>query len=407
MIMKNDKKKILLVVPSNDGTIAFVSHNLYEAFLKTPNVEVKVALIYKFPDKDLSALGKGFSFPNSYSFSKTQVSGLSKQFSFFQMIIWLRKIKKEFKPDMTVSTLNACSSINVLAGGKDYKIGLFQSPHFQSKVLGILIHWQNIFSYICFFPFLDNLFCISQEVYNSILNSFPLIDKKKVEVVYSVHNVLSIKELASAELDEFEMNYFNGNVILYCGKLESNKAPERLVKAFGIKKDLFSKNTHLIFIGDDKNYYEKQINYWSVIEPLLDYYKITDRVHYWGMKPNIYKYMSRAKLSTSYSEGLPGVHIESLILGTPVVSTNSSQGVWEIFSCNDKYDKELGGYFVADNGIITSNLSFADSTKYDVDIQNLANAIEYIIDDKLIKKDFLFKENILAKNVVAKYLAKI
>jgi len=406
--LKN-KKKILLVVPSNDGTIAFVSHNLYEAFLKAPNVEIKVALIYKFSDKDLSALGKEFSFEDSYSFSGAKVSGLNKQLSFFRMIFWLRKIKKEFKPDMTISTLNSCSTINVLAGGKDYKIGLFQSPHFQSKVLGFLIHCQNILSYIFFFPFLDSLFCISQEVYNSILKSFPLIDKKKVEVVYSVHNVSLITKLASEDLDEFEMNYFKGNVILYCGKLESNKAPDRLVKSFGMNIDLFPKDTHLIFIGEDQNYYEKTKNYWTIIQPLLEYYKISDRVHYWGMKSNIYKYMSRAKVvvSSSYSEGLPGVHIESLIIGTPVVSTNSSQGVWEILSCNDKYNRNLDGIFVADNGIISSNLSFTDITKYDVDIENMANAIEYILNDKLGNKVFLFKEKILAKNVVKKYLEKI
>jgi|GEM_PF-1269725 len=409
MSNKNNKKKILLLVPSNDGTIAFVSYNLYDAFLKTPNVEVKVALIYKFSDKDLSALGKGFSFEDSYSFSSNQVSGLRKQFSFFRMIFWLRKIKKEFKPDMTISTLNACSTINVLSGCSDFKIGLFQSPHFQSKVLGHLIYWQNIFSYGFIFPLLDNLFCISQEVSNSILHSFPLINKKKVEVVYSVHNVLSIEKLASDELDELEMKYFKGNVILYCGKLESNKAPERLVKAFGIIKDVLPKDTQLVFIGEDKNYYDKKQNYWTEIIPLLNHYKITDRVHYLGMKENIYKYMSRAKVvvSSSYSEGLPGVHIESLIVGTPVISTNSSQGVWEILSCNDKYNKELDGFFVADNGIICSNLSFNDTTKYNVDIQNMAYAIEYVLNNKLAKNDFLFKEKILAKNVVSKYLKKI
>ena len=71
--------------------------------------------------------------------------------------------------------------------------------------------------------------------------------------------------------------------------------------------------------------------------------------------------------------------IESLILGTPVVTTNSSKGIWEIFSCVDKYQKDLDRNYVCDCGIITPNHSFTNKQFYASDIQFLAEAISSIV----------------------------
>lgn len=75
-------------------------------------------------------------------------------------------------------------------------------------------------------------------------------------------------------------------------------------------------------------------------------------------------------VSSSYSEGLPGVIIEALALGVPVISTNSSRGIWEIFGCSEQYDKNMKEQRVVPDGIITSNTG---DDKYDDEM--LAKAI--------------------------------
>jgi len=59
---------------------------------------------------------------------------------------------------------------------------------------------------------------------------------------------------------------------------------------------------------------------------------IEQKVKFLGFVKNPYPYIKNAKLlvSSSNSEGLPRVIVESLILNTPVVSTYSSEGVFEV-----------------------------------------------------------------------------
>ena len=84
---------------------------------------------------------------------------------------------------------------------------------------------------------------------------------------------------------------------------------------------------------------------WDGLDTMAARMGITENVHYLGVRKNPYKYMRMAKVlvSCSFSEGLPGVLIESLFLNTPVISTNSSEGVWEILNCVEKYNPRLKG----------------------------------------------------------------
>ena len=66
---------------------------------------------------------------------------------------------------------------------------------------------------------------------------------------------------------------------------------------------------------------------------------------------------SVAIVSSSYTESLPGVIIEALSIGIPVISTNSSKGIWEIFSVLDKYDEKLSKTLTTKCGYLTPNIS--------------------------------------------------
>ena len=231
------------------------------------------------------------------------------------------------------------------------------------------------------------------------LKSFPLIRANKKCVIYNVHNVEKIHKLAAEVIeDDYEKLIFSKPVILYCGRFDENKAPVRSVEAFA--KASISEDAQLVFIGGGDD------NMWKKLQDKANDLKIGHRIHYFGKKSNPYKYMaaSRALISSSYSEGLPGVMIESLILGRPVVTTNSSKGIWEIFSCVVEYDSELPGMHINECGAITSNLSHKDKSAYNRDIDNLSKGISTVMIATTLQ-DFKFEEKVKAENIVNQFLS--
>lgn len=380
-----NKKRILIIAPSNKGTIAMCSLNLWKSFLLEEDISVKCVLVYKFKDGL-----KEFEDCEICSTSKNNF--FEKVFNIIYQLRNLKKIKASFKPDVTISTLLNCSTINVLAGGDDKKIGIFHSPHQQMKEKGFIIYLSTLLIYRFIYPRLDILSCVSEEVRKSIQTSFKSIFPNKLKVIYNIHLVDQIRNKANESLDTHEEEIlFNKNIILYCGRLDKNKAPDRLLRAYiksGVQEDY-----QIVYIGPDSGI-GKEVKF------LAEKNGINHFIHFLGPKKNPYKYIKRASMlvSSSYSEGLPGVLIESLALGIPVISTNSSEGVWDILRCKDSYVKNLSSLKFTSDGIITPNTG---DDEFDENL--LAEAIK-----KYNKHDFnvtfMFRSLVSPKSVVSQYL---
>lgn len=380
-------KKVLLLVAGDNGTIGSCSLNLYEAIKSVRQYEVKCAIVHHFEN--------GYDgFKDALYFDKENKGGLLEQ------IKWLKCIKDTFSPDVTISTLFGVTTLSVLSGGKDKKIGIFHSPHQQMKAEGIARYSIALAQYAFLYPMLDKLCCVSEEVKNS-LSAFPWIKDEKKQVVYNVHNIERIITKSKEELSDIaEQEIFSYPTIVYCGRLDRNKAPMRAIEAFA--KAQRPQNAQLVFIGDD------QENLRPELEKAAKRLTIDSQIHFLGRKVNPYKYIGRssALISSSYSEGLPGVMIEALSLGVPVVTTNSSKGIWEIFSASDKYDKNLVGLFESYCGIISSNISFRNPQKYQTDIENLASAIGKVFQIGKIEF-FLFANSVNGETIVNQLLSDI
>ena len=378
-----EKKRILIVIAGNNGTIGMCSRNLYLALKQQSNLEVKCVGVHHFEN--------GLEEFENIEYYKPTGNIIFNKIGPLAQIQWLRKIKKEFRPDITISTLFSTSIINVLSGNYGKKIGIFHSPHQQMKVFGKLSYFITLCNYTFIYPHLDKLACVSEEVKES-LKVFPFISRKKIEVIYNVHNAKLIKEKGNEDIPEKEIELLSHPYILFCGRLDENKAPRRALESFA--KAQKPSDANIIYIGGEEN---GQLD--RLMQKAVEL-GVNNKVHYLGKKNNPYVYMKHASalISSSYSEGLPGVMIESLILGTPVVTTNSSKGIWEIFSCSNEYQKELDTNYVTDCGIITPNLSYQDSAKKDYDIQKLADAISVIWEFSKVNS-FKFEEKVSAKYI--------
>lgn len=384
------KLRILIVCPYDNGTIGKCSLNLWKAIETVPDVEVQCIVKHHFPNGYPE-----FSGCEVYS-NLPPKGGIGNLTSMGSQINWLRKQKKHFSPDITISTLFSCSALNVLAGGKDTKTGIFHSPHYQAKAHGRFAYAFTLFYYKFLFPHLDRLFCVSNEVKRSIVESFPEIDPKKVSVVYNAHDIEDIHRKGSEAIeDSKEEEIFTHPILVYVGRFDRNKAPERALRAFSALPA--DNDAHLAYIGGGNEDYQKEL------EEEATRLGISDRVHFLGHKSNPYKYLSKAQalVSSSFSEGLPGVIIEALALGTPTIATNSSEGIWEILSCDKDYDRNLKENYVASAGIITPN-----SGDYDHDIKCLNKAMYLTLTtDSKTRIDDRFIEKVSFANVAKHYIS--
>ena len=163
--------------------------------------------------------------------------------------------------------------------------------------------------------------------------SFPDINTNK-EVIYNTVDYSKIISIANETISDLEIDNDKINLVSV-GRYTHQKGYERLLM---IIKELANqeKNVHLYLIGKG----ELEDEYIKIIkEQNLERY-----VTLVGFKTNPYKYVKSCDLfvCSSYSEGFSTAVTESLIVGTPVVTTLCS-GMEELLGYNNEY------------GIITDN----------------------------------------------------
>ncbi len=357
-------KKIIVFSPSNKGTIAFCSANIIRT-LKEEKVNVLPIVLYKEEG--------GFEEYNNckYIVDKTKYSGAN--ISFFQKLKKYKVYKKEFGPDITISTLVSVNTLNVLSGGKDIKIGIFHSPLEQTKNVSYLNYLRCLLTYKFLFKKLDYLYAVSVTTQKDAERHIG----RKVQVVYNIHNFSEIHRLSEVELSKEEECIFKKPTVLYVGHLYDTKGVQRLLNAFSkIKKEA---NLVLVGSASDGTIPSKYID-------IANNVGIGDKTFFLGYQSNPYKYMRNCTVFClpSYSEGLPGVIIETLSLNKRVITTNSSIGVWEILQCIKDYNEGVKLPFANELGIITSNDDLNNEC-----VNQLTNAIdkELDVDEKILQFD--------------------
>ncbi|NDP27189.1 MAG: glycosyltransferase family 4 protein [Flavobacterium sp.] len=142
--------------------------------------------------------------------------------------------------------------------------------------------------------------------------------KSEIITIYNPFDCDEIKLLGNAFIPE-EKKY-----ILAVGRMnERVKQFDKLIEAYSISK-LPNKEVQLLIIGEGK--------YLNELKELVFKKKLTDKVIFKNYKTNPHPYQKSAFFTvvSSKNEGFPGAIVESLILGTPVVSFDCFCGPNEI-----------------------------------------------------------------------------
>lgn len=183
----------------------------------------------------------------------------------------------------------------------------------------------------CYHSF-DKIVCVSETVKRDFAGLFSC--KAEPVVLYNTVEVDVIKEKMKEKVDDI---VFSSDEINICSvaKLMKVKGYDRLVRIQRrLREDGFPTHVYIVGKGEEKETLEEMI--WK--------YSLQDSWTFVGFKTNPYKYVAASDLyvCSSYREGFSTAVTESIIVGTPVVSTNCS-GAKELLGENDEY------------GIVTEN----------------------------------------------------
>ncbi|AUP77265.1 glycosyltransferase [Flavivirga eckloniae] len=244
------------------------------------------------------------------------------------------------------------------------------------------------FSYKKLYGAFNKVVCISNDIKRDLIENCGFKFPEKIEVIYNPHNVNRLVELSEESIDDKEeLELFSKKTILFIGRLSVQKSPWHLIKAFHLLQQK-SVDANLIFVGDGN------MAVTNYVKELANKYNVINNIHFLGRKSNPYKYLKQANVLAlaSHYEGTPNVIVESIAVGTPVVSSYCTDGIIELMSLQS-HDVKHDNVFV-ESGIVTPNLykGTLGIPKKDVSIpeeEKFADALEYALESTKLKDNLL------------------
>ena len=171
------------------------------------------------------------------------------------------------------------------------------------------------------YPRSDSVIAVSRGVARELNRSFGVRDEK-LRVIYSPIISEGLLKKAAEPVDHDWYKEGQPPIVLTVGRLTAQKSQETLIRAFARVRE--KTKARLIILGEGEKRAE--------LETLVSRLGLTADVSLPGFKENPFAFMAGARLFVLPSawEGLPGVLIQALGCGCPVVSTDCPSGPREI-----------------------------------------------------------------------------
>ena len=239
----------------------------------------------------------------------------------------IRYLKKE-QPNSLMTARNAPLGVLVKFFLKIRTQIIIREPLNISSMLkdkSVLIRSFNFMIKKFVYKYSDKVIAISDGVAQDLIKNFNL-SPNKVRVIYNPSADPEIKNLSNENVTHpwFQIDI---PIIIGIGRLAYQKDFSTLIKAFSILRK--EKDCKLIIIGEGSER--------SKIESLISKENLKDDIELMGFQVNPWKYLSKSNLFvlSSLWEGFGNVIVESMYLGTPVISTDCPSGPREILKNGD------------------------------------------------------------------------
>ena len=240
---------------------------------------------------------------------------------FLRLLRYLRKTR----PSVLLSPFEVTSVIAILAkklSGVQTKVIIRVSVHLSRNKR--TTKWKKILEKLVVsrvYPLADGIISVSEGVAED-LALYAGIPLERIKVIY---NPVVSDQLLQAVEQHVHHRFFAERqypVVLGVGRLAEQKDFSTLIKAFNLLNKKIQ--SRLIILGDGEER--------SSLEALIRSSGLQDQVDLPGFEINPFVYMKHSSVFVLSSkwEGLPGVLIQALACGCPVVSTDCLSGPSEI-----------------------------------------------------------------------------
>lgn len=345
----NNKKKILFFIPSlSTGGAERVLINLVHKLAYFSNLQIIVVTLFKDDGKLPDNVTYAYVFRKKFRGNVHLLKLLPAS--------WLYRIffSKYGKVDAAISYLQS-PTMRIIAGCPDKNTKLINWIHneFHNDYNLVKMFRSHTEFKLLMMRYNKHIF-VAHSAKDAFSKWCDYIPKEHMEVIYNVNDYSQIltKGNESIEKGIFDKDTFN---IISCGRFTPQKAFDRLIDICSrlVKEGL---NVHLYLLGKGEleGLYRKQINSLG----------IEDNVSILGFKSNPFKYVKAADLfvCSSIHEGYSTAVTESLVVGTPVVTTLCS-GMVELLGEHNEYgiitENNLEALYVAVKQIISDKSMYA------------------------------------------------
>ena len=274
--------------------------------------------------------------------SKPAYNFFSKIYNFVYRIYKIRRIKRKYKIQTSISFMEGPNIINIFSKCEDkiiISVHTFISRR-SSNYWGIYKKLIRMF-----YNRADTIITVSKAVKEDLSGNFG-INREKVKVIYNMIDVDMVQRLAYEEIEEKHMEIFETTVIVNVGRLIKVKGQWHLIRAFKkVKENIPDIKLLIIGKGELEDY----------LVDLASKLDLEKDVYFLGFQTNPFKYISRSKIFaiSSICEGLGNALIEGMASGLPIISTDCKSGPREILAPDTDMNTELKAIQYAEYGILT------------------------------------------------------
>jgi glycosyltransferase involved in cell wall biosynthesis len=174
-----------------------------------------------------------------------------------------------------------------------------------------------------FYPWANSIVAVSKGVADDLAQTAGL-PRERIQVIYNPVVTPELREKAQTPLDHPWFKPGQPPVLLAVGRMSPQKDFPTLIRAFARVRQ--TRPAKLLILGEGKER--------PGLETLVRQLGLGQDVSLPGFVTNPYPYMARTSLFVLSSrwEGLPGVLIEALYCGAPIIATDCPSGPTEILA---------------------------------------------------------------------------
>jgi glycosyltransferase involved in cell wall biosynthesis len=350
-----------------------------------------------------------YTIPNNLSIhflshNKGQDSKLKKLFQFPLLPFRLAQYLKENHISLCISHLERADFVNIFAKTiSPHKAISVIHSHLTANYAQEGISFRGLI-YILLVKLLTRfnhrIIAVSRGIEANLIHKLHL-PKEKIHVILNPFDITHIRDKSQISLQTYQ-DIFETDTIISIGRLSYQKGLWHSILAFHTVLQNNPKLNYIILGDGPLRDYHIQLSH----ELGLKVYTIWDNhkfstdydIYFLGFQDNPFQYIqeSKALILPSHYEGLPNVLVESLIIGTPVIASDSDAGPRELLAPNTDISYKTQTLEQAEYGmIIPLDKNILAKMPYNLSSseQYLVEAITLIIDNTDLQKSYIDKSN--------------